>query len=123
MSYPCILCLTGGASNIGKRRYFSGTGLTEKLFVGIVCNKISFINLTSREPKRPQIQTSKSFCFTLPKRRNVYLFISLMYRIELLSDCNWAEKCNRTVTRNKTAQAQSSAVYNLGNMNENKSCH
>ena len=46
-----------------------------------------------------------------------------MYHTELLSDCNWVEKCNRTVIRNKNVQAQSSAIYNLGNMDENNSHH
>ena len=44
-----------------------------------------------------------------------------MYHIELLSDCDLVEKCNRTVMRNKTAQVQITAIYNLGNMDENNS--
>ena len=43
--------------------------------------------------------------------------------MELLSDCDWVEKCNRMLMRNKTAQVQSSVIYNLGNMDENNYHH
>ena len=34
-----------------------------------------------------------------------------MYHIEPMSDCDWVEKCNRTVKNNKNAQVQSSAIW------------
>ena len=39
------------------------------------------------------------------------------------SDCDWVEKCNRMVMRNKMVQVQSSAIYDSGNMDENVSCY
>ena len=75
--------------------------------------------------ENPNFASGSSYC--------IFIAMLLLYQlidkrilynsIELLSDCDWVEKCIRIAMRNKTVQVQNNAIYNLGNMDENNSQH
>ena len=66
----------------------------------------------------PQVNTTM-----LVSRNLSQEVMTSLWRIELLSDSDWVRKCYKKVIRHKTAQAQSSVIYDLGNRVENISHH